>query len=90
MKRDWKTRVVRWLAKTRPIACLLFFCAPISLFGQEAPPEPKLNPTPASASASHLADLARDSPSVKIQPGKIIKAEVDLALVNVTVTDPYN
>jgi len=90
VKRDWKTRVVRWLAKTRPIACLLVFCAPIPLFGQAAPPEPKLNPTPASASASHLADLARDTPSVKIQPGKIIKAEVDLALVNVTVTDPYN
>jgi len=29
-----------------------------------------------------------DTPAVTIQPGKIIRSEVDLALVNVTVTDP--
>src|SRR5208283_3193609 len=34
--------------------------------------------------------VARDTPSVKIQPGKVIRSEVDLALVNVTVTDLYN
>ncbi|HTC40731.1 MAG TPA: VWA domain-containing protein, partial [Candidatus Acidoferrales bacterium] len=37
-----------------------------------------------------LTNISRDTPSVKIVPGKVIRADVDLALVNVTVTDPYN
>ena len=40
--------------------------------------------------APKLETISHDTPSVKIQPGKVIRAEVDLALVNVTVTDPYN
>jgi len=31
-----------------------------------------------------------DSPGVIIQPGKVIRTEVDLALVNVTITDPFD
>ena len=31
-----------------------------------------------------------DSPAVTIQPGKTIRSEVDLALVNVNVTDPFD
>jgi len=44
----------------------------------EAPPPPK------------LLDVKRDTPAVKIIPGKVIRSDVDLALVNVTVTDPFN
>jgi Ca-activated chloride channel family protein len=34
--------------------------------------------------------IMHDTPAVTIQPGKIIKSEVDLALVNVNVTDPFD
>ncbi len=37
-----------------------------------------------------LLDAKRDTPAVKIVPGKVIRSDVDLALVNVTVTDPFN
>ena len=91
VKRDRsKTREVVRLARICPVACLMVLCAVSSLFAQETPPDPKMSATPASANASDLAKLGHDTPSVVIKPGKIIKADVDLALVNVTVTDPYN
>jgi Ca-activated chloride channel homolog len=91
VKRDWsKTREFCWLARTCPIACLLVLCVAIPLFAQENPPPPKIEATPASATMPALTNISRDTPSVKIVPGKVIRADVDLALVNVTVTDPYN
>jgi Ca-activated chloride channel family protein len=91
VKREWShTREVSWLAKSRPLACVLFLCFAIPLRGQEKPPEPKQLVPPESATAPGLSDVSRDTPAVKIHPGKVIRAEVDLALVNVTVTDPYN
>ena len=35
-------------------------------------------------------DVRRDTPGVSIKPRQFIKMDVDLALLNVTVTDPYN
>jgi Ca-activated chloride channel family protein len=35
-------------------------------------------------------DVRRDTPGVAIKPRQLIKLDVDLALLNVTVTDPYN
>ena len=91
MKRErCNTRVIAWLAKFRPFACLIFLSAAVPLFGQENPPEPKLIAPPAAVAFPKFGDVNHDTPSVKIQPGKVIRAEVDLALVNVTVTDPYN
>jgi Ca-activated chloride channel homolog len=93
VKREWcKTREVRWLAKTCPIACLVVLCVVSPLLAQEdaPPPPPKIEATPASATMPALTNISRDTPSVKIVPGKVIRADVDLALVNVTVTDPYN
>jgi Ca-activated chloride channel homolog len=90
VKRDCLTREVVRVARICPIACLLIVCAVTCLFAQETPPDPKPSATPASANGSDLAKLGHDTPSVVIKPGKIIKADVDLALVNVTVTDPYN
>jgi len=40
--------------------------------------------------APKLGGAGRDTPGVKLVPGKVIRTDVDLALVNVTVTDPYN
>jgi Ca-activated chloride channel homolog len=104
VKRDWcKSPVRLWLAKTRSIACLVVVCAAIPVFGQDPPipPPPDLPPsatqqqpglvTPVSQTVPKPPnDTTTNTPAVIIHPGKIIKAEVDLALVNVTVTDPYN
>jgi Ca-activated chloride channel homolog len=93
VKRDWcKIRVVRWLAKTYPLACLLLLSVAIPTFAQEPPiPEPPpIEATPASDVTPKLGATAKNTPSVLIKPGKVIKADVDLALVNITVTDPYN
>ena len=35
-------------------------------------------------------DVTKDTPGQVIKPGRELKMDVDLALVNVTVTDPYN
>jgi Ca-activated chloride channel family protein len=35
-------------------------------------------------------DLKEDTPGIPLKPGRALKIEVDLALVNVTVTDPYS
>jgi Ca-activated chloride channel family protein len=35
-------------------------------------------------------DVKRDSPGMVFKPGGTLRMDVDLALVNVTVTDPYN
>src|ERR1700736_4488400 len=35
-------------------------------------------------------DIKRDTPGSVIKPGQTMHMDVDLALVNVTVTDPYN
>jgi Ca-activated chloride channel homolog len=103
VKRDWcKSFAGRWLAKTRPIACLVVLCAAIPVipaFAQDPPPpDPPEISTPPAGTVTPVSetvpkppsDNVRNTPSVLIKPGKIIKADVDLALVNVTVTDPYN
>jgi Ca-activated chloride channel homolog len=89
--RDWcKTRSVSRLRLTSFVSVVVL-CAAAGLRGQEAPPPPpELEPATSPAPPPHALDITRDTPSVKIVPGKTIKAEVDLALVNVTVTDPYN
>jgi Ca-activated chloride channel family protein len=35
-------------------------------------------------------DFTKNTPGVKIKPGQVLRTDVDLALVNVTITDPYN
>ena len=35
-------------------------------------------------------DVRKNTPGMAIKPGRTLKMDVDLALVNVTVTDPYN
>src|SRR5208337_5449429 len=48
----------------------------------------------ASVDSSHASPMPtrimHDTPAVTIQPGNIIRSEVDLALVNVNVTDPFD
>jgi len=35
-------------------------------------------------------DVRKDTPGTRIKPGSTVHIDVDLALVNVTVTDPFN
>ncbi len=83
-----ETRVLYLLAISRLFACLLLFCLGTPLWAQDAPKD--LTPAKALPEPPKLGALTRDTPAVKIVPGKIIHTDVDLALVNVTVTDPYN
>ena len=48
---------------------------------------PRQTPVPPPA---RLTEVSHDTPAVALRPGKVIRADVDLALVNVTVTDPFN
>jgi Ca-activated chloride channel homolog len=88
VKRDWcKTRVISRMTATNLCACLLVVaCAPL-LLAQE--PATSTNPVPPPV-PSKLSDLSHNTPPVPIHPGKVIRSDVDLALVNVTVTDPFN
>ncbi len=45
---------------------------------------------PAFAQSFAPADVKRDKPGQVIKPGQQVHVDVELALVNVTVTDPYN
>src|ERR1700675_444475 len=47
-------------------------------------------PTPASAQSRIPSAAKHDTPGQIIKPGESLHIDVDLALVNVTVTDPYN
>ncbi len=47
-------------------------------------------PTPASAQTLVSNEVKHDTPGRSIKPGQAVHIDVNLALVNVTVTDPYN
>ncbi|HXY00782.1 MAG TPA: VWA domain-containing protein [Candidatus Limnocylindrales bacterium] len=89
MKRDSSmTRVVSCLGHLGLFACLLLLCPVSPLLAQDKPPDQSsLVPPVGSVRPS---DVTHDTPSVIIRPGRVIRTDVDLALVNVTVTDPYN
>jgi Ca-activated chloride channel family protein len=80
--------VLRLPGISRLGACLLLFCLGGLLRAQDAPKD--VAPATTAPVPPARSSLAHDTPAVKIIPGKIIHTDVDLALVNVTVTDPYN
>ena len=93
VKRDsCKTRVVPGLGGFRRFASVLFLFAAVLLKAQDKPADSKPLAPPATVTIPKLGseDVTHNTPSVKITPGKVIRTDVDLALVNVTVTDPYN
>ena len=75
------------LAAARLCSCLCLAASVTLLRAQE--PSTSTNPIPPPA-RSKLTDLSHNTPAVTIHPGKVIRTDVDLALVNVTVTDPFN
>ena len=87
-----KTRAISTPA-TRLFACLLFLLLGAPIFAQQPQdPGPVAQPaaTPAPQSVPKTSDVTHDTPAVSLHPGKTIRSTVDMALVNVTVTDPYN
>ncbi|HEY6130306.1 MAG TPA: VWA domain-containing protein [Candidatus Acidoferrum sp.] len=57
-------------------------------------PEKPFDPNSTEPASLHTppapGDVRHDTPGLKIKPGKMLHTDVDVALVNVTVTDPYN
>ena len=82
-----ETRTGRRMKRTAITPCLLL--APLIFllpFGVAI-----LNfPTRATAQSLVSDDVKHDTPGQVIKPGESLRVDVDLALVNVTVTDPYN
>ncbi|MGH9675680.1 MAG: VWA domain-containing protein [Candidatus Acidiferrum sp.] len=78
-----------------PLATLVFvFLAwlPALLAAPQAEPQPTA-PTPSALAASGEKprdDARKDTPGQPIKPNSVLRLDVDLALINVTVTDPYN
>jgi Ca-activated chloride channel homolog len=75
------------MAAARLCGCVLLVASLPLLRAQE--PGTSTNPVPPPA-PSKLTDVLHNTPPVTIHPGKVIRTDVDLALVNVTVTDPFN
>ncbi len=88
MKRDrGKFRVPSNVQALGLCAFLLLLGHSGLLRAQESNPANRDTPVPPPAK---LTEVSHDTPSVPLRPGKVIRADVDLALVNVTVTDPFN
>jgi Ca-activated chloride channel homolog len=77
------------LAFTRLFACAVVLCLSVSARAQDEPKDLGKTQVPPSPPA-RASNFKSDTPAVKIVPGKVIRSDVDLALVNVTVTDPFN
>ena len=88
-------RVLYFSFRTLLIVCLLTSQAVLSSFAQSTGDENKPKDDPKPADLKDVKDIKRDdvrknSFGTPFKPGGTIHFDVDLALVNVTVTDPYN
>ena len=71
------------------LVCLFALQAGFSLAAQSTSDENKPRDE-AKREEVKKDDVRRDTPGVSIKPRQLIRLDVDLALLNVTVTDPYN
>jgi Ca-activated chloride channel family protein len=71
------------------VVCLLVVHAALLPAAHSSPDENKAKGE-AQQDEVKKVDLKRDSPGIPFKPGSVIHYDVDLALINVTVTDPYN
>jgi Ca-activated chloride channel family protein len=72
-------RVLKFSLAILLVTCLFASPSKINANAQTGPDEPKSKD-----------DVKRDTPGTPIKPGQLLHLDVDLALINVTVTDPYN
>jgi Ca-activated chloride channel family protein len=61
------------------VTCLFGSPSRINAIAQASPDEPRAKD-----------DVKKNTPGTPIKPGQLLHMDVDLALINVTVTDPYN
>ena len=83
-----KASAIRVCVSTLPLSALLIFVLG-ALSRQVFAQEPAADPPKAEAKSNNN-DVRRDTPGIPFKPGELLRRDVDLALVNVTVTDPYN
>ena len=87
MKRDLtKIRVLSSLSNLLLIAC--FFAATGAKVLAQVPHENHFNA--GDGSSAPPTDLSKNTPTKFVKPGEVLHSDVGLALVNITVTDPYN
>src|SRR6266481_6127830 len=87
-----RIRVLSFSVHLLLIVCLLLLLAVLPAAGQSGPDEnkPKDEAKREEVKEVKKDDVRKDSPGTAFKPGGTIHFDVDLALVNVTVTDPYN
>jgi Ca-activated chloride channel family protein len=91
VKRDLtKIRVLLSAANFLLIACLLFL-SNAQLVSAQGPGSENLKADENAAPAAPVTDdVTKNTKPMIIRPGQVLRSDVGLALVNITVTDPYN
>jgi Ca-activated chloride channel homolog len=96
VKRDLpEFRVLSFSVHLLLMVCLLFLLAVLPAAGQSSTDENKPKDETKREEVKEVKevkkdDVRKDTPGTSFKPGGTIHFDVDLALVNVTVTDPYN
>lgn len=100
MKRDvHQFQHVRWVAIFLPVCLILLVTslfvgaqepAPAGASGQSAGDGKAKDESKDLSAAKAKDDVKRDTPGFAVKPSTGLHMDVDLALINVTVTDPYN
>jgi Ca-activated chloride channel family protein len=85
-------RVLSFLIRSLLIVCLMVLQAFLPAAAQSTPDEnkPKDEAKREEPKETQKDDVRKNTAGVSFKPGGTIHFDVDLALVNVTVTDPYN
>ncbi len=71
------------------VVCLLVACNALQPTARSTPDDNKPKGETQQDQVKKV-DLKRDTPGTPFKPGSTLHYDVDLALINVTVTDPYN
>ncbi len=93
MKREVpQIRVITWLLVTFLFACILLppCSIPVAAQTASAPDDTKPKNDAKADDAKPQDNVKKNTPGTSIKPRLGLHLDVDLALVNVTVTDPYN
>ena len=86
-----RTRFSGFVAVTILLICLALVISAVPAIAQEASTDNADKASTAKGDAApKLDDVRKDTVGMAIKPAQGLHMDVDLALVNVTVTDPYN
>jgi Ca-activated chloride channel family protein len=89
-----KTRVLALSFRVLLVVCLFALQAVLPAVAQspsnENKPKEEAKKDDSKKDDTKKDDVRKDSPGIPFKAGKLLHMDVDLALLNVTVTDPYN